>query len=182
MPQTFQTQPQNSRPTNTATAFIRAARLVSHGVSRKPSRLVIDERDAADVEQRISMVPNCRNATTAVPPATMTGPKYGIELNTPASRPQTAACSSPSAAERQPRRHADDRAREHLHEQERLDLPIDLLEDLHGDLLLRQRRPDDLHQLAPVEIARRQQEVDEEEDQHAAGRRPPAMPSEPHMT
>ena len=61
MPQTFQTHPQNSRPTNTATAFIRAARLVSHGVSRNPSRLVIasatpdDEQrhaDAAELQER----------------------------------------------------------------------------------------------------------------------------------
>jgi hypothetical protein len=41
IPHTFQTQPQNRRPTNTATAFMRAARLVSHGVNRNPSRLVM---------------------------------------------------------------------------------------------------------------------------------------------
>jgi hypothetical protein len=40
-------------------------------------------------------VPNCRNATTAVPPATMTGPKYGMLLKTPARIAQTPACSSP---------------------------------------------------------------------------------------
>ena len=40
----------------------------------------------------ILIVPNWRNATTSVPPVTSTGPKYGIELNNPASSPHTAAC------------------------------------------------------------------------------------------
>ncbi len=43
------------------------------------------------------MVPNCMKATTAVPPVTSTGPKYGIELKMPASTPQTAACCRPIA-------------------------------------------------------------------------------------
>ena len=33
------------------------------------------------------MVPNCMNATTAVAPVTSTGPKYGIELKTPGQHP-----------------------------------------------------------------------------------------------
>ena len=47
MPHTPHTQPQNSSPTKTATAFIRAARLRQHGVSRKPSSVVIASADPA---------------------------------------------------------------------------------------------------------------------------------------
>ena len=54
----------------------------------------------------------------------------------------------------------------HADEQESLDLRVDLVEDLHGDLLLLERRPGDLHQLALEQIAGRQQEEDEEDDQH----------------
>ena len=43
----------------------------------------------------ISIVPNCRNPTAAVPAVTTTGPKYGIELKMPARMPHTAACSMP---------------------------------------------------------------------------------------
>ena len=76
---------------NTATAFIRAARLVSQGVSSSPSRLVM----ASATPETISAIrtfPNCRKATAAVPPLTSTGPKYGIELKTPATMPHTAGC------------------------------------------------------------------------------------------
>ena len=96
MPHTFQTQPQKSSPMKIATAFMRAARLVSHGVSRNPSRLVITSA-TPDTNSAIRTLPNCMNATAAVLPETMTGPKYGIELKTPARMPQTAACSSPIA-------------------------------------------------------------------------------------
>ena len=53
--------------------------------------------DTPPTTSAIRMVPNCMNATTAVPPVTITGPKYGIELKTPASTPHSAACSTPSA-------------------------------------------------------------------------------------
>ena len=95
-PHTFQTQPQNRSPTKIATAFMRAARLVSHGVSRNPSRLVMSSATAPTVTA-MRMLPNCRNAITDVAPVTITGPKYGIELKMPASTPHTAACSTPSA-------------------------------------------------------------------------------------
>jgi hypothetical protein len=55
--------------------------------------------------------------------------------------------------EREPGGDRDDGAREHLHQQEHLDLAIDLRQNLDGDLLLRQRRSDDLHHLAPVQVA-----------------------------
>ena len=48
VPQTPHSQLQNSRPTKMATAFMLDARLVSHGVSRKPSRLVIASAIAGD--------------------------------------------------------------------------------------------------------------------------------------
>src|SRR5437868_12850407 len=94
MPQTSHTQPQNRRPTKTATAFIREARLVSHGVSSRPSTLVI-RSETPETNTAIRMLPNCISATAAVPAVTTNGPKYGIELNTPAAMPHTAACSTP---------------------------------------------------------------------------------------
>jgi hypothetical protein len=78
-----------------ATAFMLAARLVSHGVSRKPSRLVITSATPA-TSTAMPIVPNCMKATTAMPPVTTTGPKYGIELKSPAAIAQTPACSRPS--------------------------------------------------------------------------------------
>ena len=51
MPQTFHSQPQNSSPTKTATAFIRAARLVSHRRQQEAFEAGDHQRDAAD-EQR----------------------------------------------------------------------------------------------------------------------------------
>ena len=68
----------------------------------------------------------------AVVPVTSTGPKYGIELKMPASRPHSAACSRPIHANASQRRDADQRAGGHLHEQEPFNLPVDLLEDLHA--------------------------------------------------
>src|SRR3954463_14582209 len=86
IPHTFHTQPQNSSPMKIATAFICEARLVSQGVSRNPSALVITS-DTSEMTAAMGNGANCRNAITAVPPVTMTGPKYGIELNNPASSP-----------------------------------------------------------------------------------------------
>jgi hypothetical protein len=42
--------------------------------------------------------PPCAMPTANNPPETITGPKYGIELNTPASSPHIAACSTPIQA------------------------------------------------------------------------------------
>ena len=67
-------------------------------------------------------------------------------------------------------RDRDDDAREHLHAHEALDLQVDVVEDLHGDLLLRERRPGNLDELAFVEIAGDEKEVDEEQHQHELSR------------
>ena len=112
-----------------------AARLVSQGVKRNPSRLVMASA-TAETSRAMSSVPNCRNDTTKTPPVTTTGPKYGIELNRPAPRAQMAACSQTETPERDPAREADEHAREDLHEQEPLDLQVDFVEDLDRDLLL----------------------------------------------
>ena len=60
-------------------------------------------------------------------PVTTTGPKYGIELNTPARSPQNAGLLEPDPPQRQPGRDPDDRAGEQLHDEEALDLAIDLV-------------------------------------------------------
>ena len=82
----------------------------------------------------------------------------------PASNPQTAYCSSAEPPERDAGRDRDEHAGQHLDADEALDLLVDFVEDLHRDLLLRQLRTGDLHELALVEIAGDQEEVDEEQN------------------
>jgi hypothetical protein len=77
--------------------------------------------------------------------------------------------------ERHTRRHGDDDAREHGHAEEAADLRVDLVHDLDGDLLLRERRPRDLHQLAFVQVAGNEEEVHEE--QHHS-----RLTEEPHQS
>ena len=118
-------------------------------------------------------------ATTPRPNVTTSGPRYGIELKMPASRPQTTYCWTPNHHSTSARRDGDDGAGEDLHAEEAADLLVDLVHDLDGDLLPRQRRSGDLHELPLVEIAGDQEEVDEEqhdrelseerEQAHAAG-------------
>src|SRR6185503_7000240 len=74
VPQIPQTKLQKIRPMNMATSLVRAARLVSQGVSSHPSRLVMTT-DTPATESAIAIVSNCRNPATAVAAATITGPK-----------------------------------------------------------------------------------------------------------
>src|SRR6187549_2492955 len=67
-PQIPQAQLQNSRPANTATWFIDAARPISVGVRSNPSSVVISN-DTPATAIVIPMVPNCRKPTIASPPA-----------------------------------------------------------------------------------------------------------------
>jgi hypothetical protein len=119
MPHTFQTQPQNSRPTKIATAFIRARAAASHGVSRK-SFEAGDPSETPETSPHAD-VPNCRNAMTAV-----RGDDHGSEIRNrveeAAYSPRSAACSTPSARKAIQVTTATIRAREQLHHQERLDL------------------------------------------------------------
>src|SRR5688500_5556434 len=87
---------QKISPMKTATSLVRAVRLVSHGVSTHPSRLVMTS-EIPETYTVMAIVPNWRNATTAVAPATITGPEEGIVLNTPAARAHSAACSRPTS-------------------------------------------------------------------------------------
>src|SRR4051812_6125610 len=57
VPQIPQTKLQKMRPTNIATSLVRAVRLVSHGVSNQPSRLVIAS-DTAETKPAIAKLPN----------------------------------------------------------------------------------------------------------------------------
>ena len=59
VPQMPQTKLQKIRPTKTATSFVRAVRLVSHGVSSQPSRLVMASEMPDDVERHRR---SCRTA------------------------------------------------------------------------------------------------------------------------
>src|SRR6266704_691921 len=74
---------------------MRAARLISAGVRRNPSRLVIANA-TPQIVSVFGMLSNCMNATSPRPPVTMTGPRYGIELKMPAINPQMTYCWSPS--------------------------------------------------------------------------------------
>ena len=72
-PHAPQSQPQASTPTKMATGFIRLARLVSQGVSRKPSMpLMAAEMPATS--SAMSSVPNCMKPTSAEPPVMSTAP------------------------------------------------------------------------------------------------------------
>ena len=77
----------------------------------------------------------------------MTAPKYGMVLKTPASEAPDGGLLDANPEECDPRRDADRRACRHLHEQERCDLAVDILENLHGNLLPAQRRAGDLDEL-----------------------------------
>ena len=95
--------PTRPRPTSrtgarrkSATGFIRAARPIIIGVRTMPSRLVIP--NAAPLMYRLfARLSNCMKATRPSPPVTSIGPRYGIELKRPASRPHMAKFSRPNA-------------------------------------------------------------------------------------
>ena len=85
-----------------ATAFMLLARLVSQGVSRNPSRLVMTSATAATsaaIADRAELQEGddarCRQSTT-------TGPKYGIELKTPGGDGPDARLLQADPAERDP--------------------------------------------------------------------------------
>jgi hypothetical protein len=121
-----------------ATSLVRAARLVSHGVSNHPSMLVMTT-DTPATESAIAMVPNWRNPATDVAAATITGPKYGMLLNTPAAMAQMGQ--------------TDDRARGNAQQQEPFNLRVDFVQDLNRDLLSLERRADEFHELPLDEIS-----------------------------
>ncbi len=63
-PHTPQSQPQASRPANTATGFMRLARLVNHGVMRLPT-MVWMMSEALPTASAMFSEPNCRKPTNA---------------------------------------------------------------------------------------------------------------------
>ena len=92
------------------------------------------------------------------------GPRYGIELKSPRQQPPHREVLDAEAPQDRACRERDDEAGDELHFDEALDLLIDLVEDLHRHPLFRECRSGDLDDLALVEIAGDEQEVDEEED------------------
>src|SRR5687768_17934753 len=95
VPQTPQTQLQKRRPVKIAAELIRDARLMSAGVRRNPSSDVI--RNAPpQISTVVGMLSNCMKETSPSPAVTTIGPRYGIELKMPASRPQTTYCCRPN--------------------------------------------------------------------------------------
>ena len=71
-----QTKLQKIRPMNMATSFVRAARLVSHGVSNHPSRLVITT-DTPATDSAIAMVKDRR--LKRAPKARGSSAKAGVQ-------------------------------------------------------------------------------------------------------
>src|ERR1700750_37541 len=67
--------------------------------------------------------------------------------------------------------HRNERAREHLHAHEAFNLQVDVVENLHRDLLLRERAAADLDEFALVQIAGDEKEVDEKENEHELTRK-----------
>jgi len=82
------------------------------------------------------------------------------------ARHQTPECGALESEK--PQRHSsgdgDDGAGEDLDHQEPLNLSRDVTENLHGDLFLRQRRPDNFDELPLEEIVLEQHEVRQEEE------------------
>ena len=72
---------------NTATAFIRPARFMSHGVRTFPSiaAIVSDRPPAAPA---MESEPNCTKPETAAPMVTTAGPTYGTAKSTAATTPR----------------------------------------------------------------------------------------------
>ena len=131
-PHTFQIAPQKISPTKIATAFMRAARLLSHGVSRKPSRLVITSDTIATVAA-MRRVPELEERDDRGAAGHDDGTEVGNRVEDAGEQTPQRRLLEAKPEERQPRRDADDRAGEELHEQERFDLPVDVLQDLHRD-------------------------------------------------
>ena len=73
-------------------------------------------------------------------------------------------CRTPKYHSARPVEHADQCAGEDLDAEEAADLLVDVVHDLDRELLLRQRRSGDLHQLALEQVAGDQEEEDEEQD------------------
>src|SRR5688572_466675 len=94
VPHAPHTQVHNINPRKTTSALIRSALPISGGVSSHPSSVVMTSA-APDICSAWLMPPPCTMPTTNNPPETMTGPKYGIELKTPASTPHIAGFSTP---------------------------------------------------------------------------------------
>ena len=180
MPHTFQSEPQKISPTKIATAFMRAARLLSHGVSRKPSRLVITSDTIATVAA-MRRFPNWRKRDDRDAAGDDDGTEVGDRVEDAGQQAPQRRLLDAKPEEGQPRRDADDRAREELHEEKRLDLPVDVIEDLHGDSFARQRWPGDLHELAAIEIPGRKQEEHQKENEHQLSQRRRDAERSPHQ-
>ena len=98
-------------------------------------------------------MPNCRNATIAVRDRHDDRPEIGNGVEDAGRRAPERRLLQPDHRERDPGRHADDDARHDANDEEPGDLVVDLVQDLDGDLLLLQRGPGKLHELAFEQVA-----------------------------
>src|SRR5947209_4931 len=87
-PGTPHNQPQNTNPTNTATGFISAARLVSQGVTAYASNSATAAA-MPPATSTIMAVLNCTSAASDTATMTRMGPTYGRTFISPATTPQT---------------------------------------------------------------------------------------------
>ena len=126
VPQIPQTKPQKISPMNTATSLVRAARLVSHGVRIQPSRLVMtsempETMSAIDTRAELQKADDsraCRDDHRS---------EVGNAVEDAGGHSPHAGLFETDHAECNPRRHADDDARDHPNEEEPLDLRVDVV-------------------------------------------------------
>lgn len=98
----------------------------------------------------------------------------------PARMPQITTCLTPNHHSAHAVAAPTSALVEHLHLDEALDLPVDLVENLDGDLLLRERGAGNLHQLPLEQVTRDEHEVDEKQDDDElppSGMMPPPIPT-----
>ena len=75
---------------------------------------------------------NCMNATSPSPPVTSDRPEVRNRVEDAGEQPHDDVSLEAEPPQRQRRRDGDERARQHLHAHEALDLPVDLVEDLNA--------------------------------------------------
>ena len=132
MPQTFQTQPQKISPTKIGD------RVHPRRAAAQPRRQQ-EAFEAGDHQRhdrhngRHPKIPELEEGDDCGAAGHDDGTEVGDRIEDAGEQAPQRRLLEAKPAEGQPRRDADERAGEELHEQERFDLPVDVLEDLDGD-------------------------------------------------
>lgn len=140
MPGTPHNQLQKRIPAKSAMRFICDTRPMSAGINQYPSMVVMTNATATTPSAPLT-VPNWRKPTT---PAKSRGDdqraKVRDDVEDASRQPPHPCLLETHGRQRQPGRDGDNHARKDLHEHETLYLAGDVVEDLYGDLLLREPR------------------------------------------